>query len=104
MGVASSLHLLALSSSHISRKTPLSTLTHQEEPGTTIMASEASRVVSSGIHKLQQTLGGGPGSKASDLASVTRDYNDSNARITTDYGVLQSNTGKYIHVAICSSH
>lgn len=63
------------------------------------MASEAGRAaVSAGLNKLQQTLGSSTGGKAYDLASSTRDYNDTKARITTDYGVLQSNTGMLIRV------
>lgn len=60
------------------------------------MASEAGRTVSAGLHKLQETLGSSTTPKASDLSTATRDYNDPNARITTDYGVLQSNTGMQI--------
>lgn len=64
------------------------------------MASEAGKTFSAGLQKIQQTLGGNTGPKAADLAGATRDYNDPKARITTDYGVLQSNTGRIQRICI----
>ena len=59
------------------------------------MASEASKAISSGLEKLQQTLDGSPeGIKTRDLAKTTKNVHDENAVIATDYGVKQSNTGK----------
>lgn len=57
----------------------------------------AAQSLSAGLEKLQQTVNGGAeGAKVQDLARDTKDVHDPNARLTTDYGVRQSNTGMTI--------
>ncbi|OCL07639.1 catalase-domain-containing protein [Glonium stellatum] len=58
----------------------------------------ASQILSSGLDKAQQAMGGEKGAKLNQLASVTKDVHDKNARITSDYGVKQSNTDDWLKV------
>lgn len=59
----------------------------------------ASSVISSGLEKVQQQLGGSlEGQKAAQLANNTKDYHDPKNRITTDYGVKQNNTDDWLKV------
>jgi catalase len=51
----------------------------------------AQSILATGADKLQQTLS--EGGKVGQLASVGKDVNEKSARITTDYGVKQTNTG-----------
>lgn len=55
----------------------------------------AQSMVSDGLAKIQQTLNGSASDnpKIADLAVDTKDVHDKSARITTDYGVRQNNTG-----------
>lgn len=63
----------------------------------------ASNLVSSGLEKLQERLDGSiEGSKLSDLRKDLKDYHDPQNRITTDYGVKQSNTGTSMPPCIVS--
>jgi catalase len=52
----------------------------------------AQSILATGAEKLQQSLS--EGGKVGQLASVTKDVNEKAARITTDYGVKQTNTGR----------
>lgn len=55
----------------------------------------ASYAISTGLEKLQETLDGSlEGQKLANLGKDMKDVTDPNSRITTDYGVKQSNTGK----------
>ncbi len=54
----------------------------------------APSVLSTGVEKLQETLNGSTeGRKMADMAKDMKNYHDPNARLTTDYGVKQTNTG-----------
>ncbi|KAK4895490.1 catalase 1 [Elasticomyces elasticus] len=60
----------------------------------------APSAISTGLEKLQETLNGSPeGRKVADLARDTKDYHDPSARITTDYGVKQTNTDDWLKIA-----
>jgi catalase len=60
----------------------------------------ASNHISTGLDKLQETLNGSlEGQKLANLRRDVRDYNDPKNRITTDYGVKQSNTDDWLKVA-----
>jgi catalase len=64
----------------------------------------APAAISTGLEKLQETLNGSlEGRKVADLAKNTVDYNDPKNRITTDYGVKQSNTDDWLKV-VSDSH
>ena len=55
----------------------------------------ASHAISTGLEKLQETLDGSlEDQKLANLGKDMKDVMDPNNRITTDYGVKQSNTGK----------
>jgi len=59
----------------------------------------APSAVSSGLEKLQEKLDGSlEGQKLANLASDTKDYHDPKNRITTDYGVKQTNTDDWLKV------
>ena len=56
--------------------------------------SNPTEAIRSGVEKLQETLGGSlEGKKVQQLAQNMKDVHDPKNRITTDYGVTQSNTG-----------
>ena len=60
----------------------------------------ASGILSNGIDKLTENLdGSNENAKTRDMAKDVKDYHDPNARITTDYGVKQSNTDNWLVVA-----
>ncbi|KAK4974755.1 catalase A [Elasticomyces elasticus] len=60
----------------------------------------APSVLSTGLEKVQETLNGSlEGKKVAQLAKDTKDYHDPKSRITTDYGVRQSNTDDWLKVA-----
>ena len=60
----------------------------------------SSNPISTGLEKLQQTLDGSlEGKKVAQLANVTKNVHDENARMTTDYGVKQGNTDDWLKVA-----
>lgn len=61
------------------------------------MASDSK--ISTGLEKLQQTLGGSvEGEKLADLSRDTKDYHDPKNRLTTDYGVKQANTDDWLKI------
>ncbi|KAF2862012.1 catalase-domain-containing protein [Piedraia hortae CBS 480.64] len=55
--------------------------------------------ISSGVEKIQMALHGSEGSKLNDLAKDTKDVKNPEAKITTDFGVKQSNTDNWLRVA-----
>ena len=58
------------------------------------------QALSSGLGKLQENLNGSlEGKKVADMAKVTKDYHDPNAKLTTDYGVKQTNTDDWLKVS-----
>jgi len=58
------------------------------------MITMASSAISTGLEKVQETLNGSlEGKKVADMAKDTKNVHDPSARITTDYGVKQTNTG-----------
>lgn len=59
----------------------------------------APSVFASGLEKLQEQLdGSAEGRKVAQLAKDTQDYHDPKNRLTTDYGVKQSNTDDWLKV------
>lgn len=58
----------------------------------------ASQILSSGIGKAQQAMAGEKGAKVIQLSNVTKDVHDKNARITSDFGVKQSNTDDWLRI------
>nr|POE59331.1 catalase-1 [Quercus suber] len=59
----------------------------------------ASSAISSGLHKVTQAVDSAvDGKKLASMASDYKDVNDSTARITTDYGVKQTNTDQWLKV------
>jgi len=58
----------------------------------------ASHMLATGLQKAQQAVGGEKGAKLNQLDAVTKDVTNSNARITTDYGVKQTNTDEWLKV------
>ena len=59
---------------------------------------KVSSAIRSGVEKLQELAGGEKGAKLKQLDEVTQNYGEKNARITTDYGVKQSNTDDWLKV------
>ncbi|KAK5129282.1 catalase A [Meristemomyces frigidus] len=61
--------------------------------------SSPSQVIRSGVEKLQESFDGSlEGKKIQQLAANTKDVHDPKNRITTDYGVTQSNTDTWLRV------
>lgn len=58
----------------------------------------ASKVLSAGMEKAQVTLGGEKGAKIRDLERDTKNVHDPNNRITSDWGVKQTNTDDWLKV------
>jgi len=60
----------------------------------------APSVISSGIEKLQESMNGSlEGRKLADLGKDMKNVHDPKNRITTDYGVTQSNTDDWLKVS-----
>lgn len=58
----------------------------------------ASQILSSGIGKAQQAMVGEKGAKVVQLSNVTKDVHNKNARITSYFGVKQSNTDDWLKI------
>lgn len=59
----------------------------------------AQELLTTGLNKVKETLSGGTEStKIAQLAADTSDVMDKNARIASDYGVLQNNTDDWLKV------
>lgn len=58
------------------------------------------QTLASGLEKLQGTVNGSSENrKVADISKDMRDYHDPNARLTTDFGVKQSNTDDWLSVS-----
>jgi len=56
--------------------------------------------LSTGLEKLQQSLDGSlEGKKVAQLRTSMKDVHDPKARITTDYGVKQTNTDDWLKIS-----
>jgi catalase len=55
-------------------------------------------IISDGLKQAQQALGGEHGAKVKQLASDTKEVNEQ-WRITSDYGVKQTNTENWLRIA-----
>ncbi|EMC98652.1 hypothetical protein BAUCODRAFT_30922 [Baudoinia panamericana UAMH 10762] len=59
----------------------------------------AQSVLRNGVEKLSEALDGSTqGQKLRDMAKDMKDYHDPNARLTTDYGVKQTNTDDWLKI------
>ena len=58
-----------------------------------------SNTIRSGVEKVQELVGGEKGAKLKQLDEVSHNYGEKNARITSDYGVKQTNTDDWLKVA-----
>lgn len=59
----------------------------------------ASQILANIADRTKEAMPSATSKKVSQLASVTKDVHDKSARITTDYGVKQSNTDDWLKVA-----
>lgn len=64
-----------------------------------ISTNMASKVLSAGMEKAQEAFGGEKGAKIRDLERDTKNVHDPNNRITSDWGVKQTNTDDWLKVA-----
>ena len=60
--------------------------------------SGISSTVRSGVEKLQELAGGEKGAKLAQLDKVTHNYGEGDARITSDWGVRQTNADDWLKV------